>query len=357
MSVRDLARPEVRAFQPYVSARSESPVAAAVMLNANESPWPHAWHPALNRYPEPQPRALCERLADHAGVAPDQVLLGRGSDEAIDLLLRGFCRPGLDAVVVCPPTFGMYAVSARLQGADVIEVPLAGARFEPDPKAILAACSPAVKIVFLCSPNNPTGNSVPLDAVEHVADALRDRALVIVDEAYVEFASTPSAAGRLTQHDNLGVLRTLSKAWGLAGARVGALLANREIVDLLRSIMAPYPLPVPSIEAALTAFEPEGRRRMREHVDILVEEREHLRKALQGAPGVREILPSQANFLTVRFEAVDAVRGRLADHGIVVRDITRYPGLADALRISIGTPEQNRRLLDVLAATRNGSAA
>lgn len=356
MSVLDLARPEVRAFTPYASARRES-ASRAVMLNANESPWSPAGRGGLNRYPEPQPATLRERLARLYGVCAGQVLMGRGSDEAIDLLLRAFCRPGRDAVVTCPPTFGMYAVAAALQGAQVTEVPLSGAGFELDADAVLAACLATTKLVFLCSPNNPTGGVVPLPVVSRLAEALRGRALVVVDEAYGEFADTPSAASLLGRHDNLAVLRTLSKAWGLAGARVGCLLADERVVDLLGAIMAPYPLPTPSVDAALDVLGGDGEQRMRQRVATLVAERGRLRRNLADLPGVREVLPSRANFLAVRFTDAAATRRRLEAQGIVVRDITRYPGLDDALRISIGTPAENRRLRRALRPDAAESAA
>jgi len=347
MNVLELVRPELRGFTPYASARTES-TQRAVMLNANESPWPPEGHAGLNRYPEPQPAALRERLARLYGVRAGQVLMGRGSDEAIDLLLRAFCRPGRDAVVICPPTFGMYAVGAALQGAKVVEAPLAGDAFTLDAAAVLAACTPATKLVFLCSPNNPTGGMVPLPVVARLAAALCGRALPVVDEAYAEFADAPGAATLLDRHPNLAVLRTLSKAWGLAGARVGSLLADAEIVRLLGSIMSPYPLPTPSVDAALAVLGGDGEQRMRQRVALLVAERERLRAALARLPEVRTVLPSQANFLAVRFaDAADAYR-RLLAQGIVVRDVTRHPGLDDALRISIGTPQENRRLLQAL---------
>lgn len=346
MSVLELARGEILAMQPYSSARMESS-SHGVMLNANESPWPFPAAVGLNRYPEPQPMALRSRLAALYGVEPDQVLASRGSDESIDLLVRAFCRPLQDAVMICPPTFGMYAVSAEVQGAKILRVPLSGPDFTLDVDRVLAAVTPAVKLLFVCSPNNPTGGLVPLASVRHLASALAGRALVIVDEAYVEFAGAQSTATLLQQHDNLGVLRTLSKAWGLAGARIGALLAHAEVVDLLRRIMPPYPLPTPSVDAAMAVLGG-GEGLMRKHVAVVATERESLRAALETMPGVREVLPSRANFLAVRFEHAVAIQRSLVRKGIVVRDVTRYPGLEDALRISIGTPAENNRLLEVL---------
>lgn len=346
MSVLDLARPEVRALTPYSSARTEA-ATSAVMLNANESPWPPDGEAeqGLNRYPEPQPKALRARLAGLYGVRPEQLLLSRGSDEAMDLLVRAFCRPGRDAIVICPPTFGMYAVCAGVQDAEVVRVPLDDA-FMLDADAVLAACTPSVKLVFLCSPNNPTGGLVPLNTIERLTRALAGHALVIVDEAYLEFADATSATSLLSRHANLGVLRTLSKAWALAGARIGTLLAGADVINLLQRIMSPYPLPSPCVDAALRALDAQS---MQERVATITRERERLRTALQTFSGVRAVLPSQANFLTVRFDDGAATLHALAEQGIVVRDVGRYPGLRDCLRISVGTPEENTRVLDVLA--------
>jgi histidinol-phosphate aminotransferase len=233
-------------------------------------------------------------------VQREQLLVGRGSDEAIDLLVRAFCRAGEDAILIQPPTFGMYAVCARIQNAAVIEVALA-ADFTLDVEAVLAAVTPAVKLVFVCSPNNPTGQVVPRAAVSRLAQALAGRAVLVVDEAYVEFAEAGSVADLIGQYDNLAILRTLSKAWALAGARVGSLLAHADVIASLARIA-----------------------------------------------GVREVLPSQANFLAVRFDDAGAVYQRLLAAGIVVRDVRRYPNLADALRITIGTPAENARVLAIL---------
>lgn len=345
-----LARPEVRALTPYSSARMEAG-AAPTMLNANESPWPPPGDDgrALNRYPEPQPQDLRQRLAGIYAVDSAQVLLGRGSDEAIDLLVRAFCRPGRDAIAICPPTFGMYAVCAAVQGADVIQAPL-DKGFELDADAVLRAITPAVKLVFVCSPNNPSGGLVPLQVIDRMAAALSGRSLLIIDEAYIEFSGTPSAATLLQHHANLGVLRTLSKAWSLAGARVGALLAHADVVALLRRIMPPYPLPTPCSAVALAALDATGQSLMRERVAAIVSERERMAVALQTISGVRTVLPSAANFLCVSVENPAATYLMLQSEGILVRDVTRYPGLRDCLRISIGTRQDNDRVLAVMQA-------
>ncbi|GAB3036213.1 histidinol-phosphate transaminase [Oleiagrimonas citrea] len=348
MSVLDLARPEVRALTPYSSARMEAQ-GASIMLNANESPWPPAGDDGqgLNRYPDPQPVALRERLAELYGVRPDQLLVGRGSDEAIDLLVRAFCRPGVDAIAVSPPTFGMYAVCAGVQGAAVETLPL-DTDFGLDVDAVLAGLSPAVKLLFVCSPNNPTGGLVPQVDIARLASALDGRALVIVDEAYIEFAEAESTSALLAQHANLGVLRTLSKAWALAGARIGALLADAEVIALLRRIMPPYPLPTPCVQAAMAALDEAGRIQTRERIATTIAERERMATILLKVPGVRAVHPSRANFLTVSLDDAQGVYRALLAQGIVVRDVGRYPGLAGCLRFSIGTPEENARLLDAL---------
>lgn len=348
MSVLDLARPEIRTLQPYSSARMEAG-GAQIMLNANESAWEPAGDAALgcNRYPDPQPAALLQALAALYGVQRDQLCVGRGSDEAIDLLVRAFCRAGQDAVVIQPPTFGMYAVSARIQNAAVIEVSLAE-DFSLDVSALLAAITPAVKLVFLCTPNNPSGKSISRDDVERVAQALASKALLVVDEAYIEFSDQTSVIDLIGRYENLAVLRTLSKAWALAGARIGTLVANPEVIGLIRRIMQPYPLPLPCVAAALVALSPSGQVAAREHIAIVREQRALMRDALAGLSGVRDVLISDANFLAVRFDDAGAVYQRLLQAGIVVRDVRRYPKLNDALRITVGTPEENARVLAVL---------
>ena len=348
MSVLDLARPDIRALAPYSSARMEAS-GGTVLLNANESARSPSFPggDGLNRYPDPQPRGLVETLAELYGTTPDRVLATRGSDEAIDLLTRAFCRAGQDGIVISPPTFGMYAVCARIQGAAVVEAPLE-ADGSLDVDKLLAAVTPTTKLVYVCTPNNPTGNLVTLDALTTIAEGLAGRALLIVDEAYAEFSGTPSATRLVNTYEHVGVLRTLSKAWSLAGARVGTLVARAEVIGLLRRIIAPYPLPSPCVDAALAALSYEGRRVQRHHVHEILNERARMATALAALPGVREVLPSHANFLAVRFDDAAGTYKRLLAAGVVVRDITRYPGLGDALRITIGTGNENDRVLAIL---------
>ena len=357
MSVLDLARPEIRAMQPYSSARMEAS-GGQVFLNANESAWAPAGDNGLgcNRYPEPQPAALLDALSSLYGVRREQLLVSRGSDEAIDLLVRAFCRAGQDAILIQPPTFGMYAVAARIQNAAVVEVPLAS-DFSLDVDAVLAAMTPAVKLVFVCSPNNPSGRSVSRADVERLLQGLAGRALLVIDEAYVEFSDEGSVADFVDGHEYIAVLRTLSKAWALAGARIGSLLANPAVISLLRLIIPPYPLPLPCVAAALAALSPQGQQQAREHLAVLRSEQQRMQLALKALPGVRAVLPSQANFLAVRFDDPGAAYRQLLDAGVVVRDVRRYPNLHDALRITIGAPQENEQVLSVLNNIVTGERA
>lgn len=344
MNVVDLARPEIRTLKPYSSARMEVS-AASTLLNANESPWPQPDDPlGLNRYPDREPSALGKRLADLYQVDPDQILIGRGSDEGIDLLIRAFCRPGIDAIAIAPPTFGMYAVCAGVQGARVEAIPV-NDDFTIDPTAIAARLTPAVKVVFLCSPSNPTGQLISLAAIGELASVLAQRAIVVVDEAYVEFAGRDSAATLLVEHANLVVLRTLSKAWGLAGARIGALLGSPDVIALLQRIMPPYPVPTPCVAAALKALTSEGYETTRRRIRLIIAERDFLATSLERLPIVRRVYRSWANFLTVQFTAATTVYGALLRDGIAVRNVSNQPGLADCLRITVGAADENRRLL------------
>lgn len=355
-AILDLLRPDLRGFAGYRSARGEA-VRGEVWLNANECAWPNAGDAsgACNRYPEPQPAALCDALAALYGCDPGQLLVGRGSDEAIDLLVRALCRPGVDAVLATPPVFGMYAVSARLQGAPLLEVPLrdGAAGFEVDADAIVAAAvAHGARIVFLCSPSNPTGGAIALEAIEGISTRLRTRALVVVDEAYVEFGEQPSATTLLSRCLNLAVLRTLSKAHALAAARIGCLVADAALVAALRACQAPYPVPAPCAALALAGLAPDAREATRGRVAVVVAERERMRVALSALPGVRHAYPSQGNFLLVRFDDPGAALAALQDAGVVVRDQRAGAGLGDALRITIGAPVENDRVLSALAAGR-----
>jgi histidinol-phosphate aminotransferase len=351
--LRDLVRPDLRDFAGYSSARRSGTQPAQVWLNANENPWPNPADSAAHcrRYPEPQPLALCTALADLYGVSAGQLLIGRGSDEAIDLLVRALCRPGVDAVIATPPVFGMYAVCARLQNAPLLEVPLrdGDAGFITDIDAIAdAALQGKARLVFLCAPANPTGQGVSLDAIAALARTLRGQAVVVVDEAYGEFSAQASATTLLAAHRNVAVLRTLSKAHALAAARIGSLIADPELIAVLRNCQAPYPLPTPCVNLALAALAPAALAITRQRVAQVIAERERLLATLPDGPGVRRVYPSQGNYLLVRFADAEAAFSRLLAAGIMVRDMRAQPQLGDALRISIGSPAENDRVLAAL---------
>lgn len=346
--VLSLVRPEILALTPYSSARKES-TGGRVWLDANENPLtPHAGAPRLNRYPDPQPPELVARLASLYGVTPSQVLVTRGSDEGIDLLLRAFCRAGRDSILITPPTYGMYAVAAGIQGASIRTAPLDRDHdFALDVGSVLGAADPSVKLVFLCSPNNPTGRLLSRDSVLNVVRSLAGRAVVVVDEAYVEFATTPSLAEELPGHANLVVLRTLSKAFGLAGARVGVTLAAPGLIAVLRKIIAPYPVPTPVATAALTALAPDAIAAARRSALELVEARKQLAAALASLPCVRHVWPSDANFLLVEVADSAVVMTGARAAGLVLRD--RSKDVADTIRITVGTTAENALVLDALA--------
>jgi histidinol-phosphate aminotransferase len=342
----------LRGFSGYRSARSES-VDGDVWLNANESARPNATDSGglLRRYPQPQPQALRAALAMLYGCDEAQLLVGRGSDEAIDLLVRAFCTPGRDGVVVTPPVFGMYAVCARLQGAPLFEVPLCDGNedFGLDLNEVgRVALARRAKLVFLCSPGNPAGGTLAAEAVVRLAQQLEGAALVVVDEAYIEFSDASSLVAQIRDQPNIAALRTLSKAHALAGARIGCLIANPEVIAALRHCQAPYPVPAPCAELALQALSADALEDTARGVARVRSERARLRTALQSTPGMRRVYPSQANFVLARFDDASAAFQHLLDAGIVVRDMRAMPQLDDALRITVGTEEENARVISTL---------
>lgn len=350
--VLDLVRPDLRDFAGYASAR-RAKVTGTVWLNANESPLPSPADPGLglNRYPEPQPAALRERMAQLYGVPAQCLMVTRGSDEGIDLLVRAFCRAGQDAVVTVPPCFGMYAVCARVQNAPLIEVPLkeSDGQWLFDIPGMLAAVSErGARVVFVCSPANPTGQALSLEQIRALAQALEGRAVLVIDEAYGEFSSVESASRLLPDYPHLVVLRTLSKAYALAGARIGALLADAEVVAVLRNLSAPYPVPAPSAALALAALSEAGVEEARRRVHDCVHERDILAPALERIAGIRRVYRSEGNYLLLRFDDAESAFQNLLAAGVVVRDMRAMAQLHDALRISIGTAEENRMLLAAL---------
>jgi histidinol-phosphate aminotransferase len=340
-----LIREDLRDFAGYSSARtSDGGAPASIWLNANEAASDSVVDPggANRRYPDPQPEELVSALADLYAVSPEQVVVGRGSDECIDLLVRTLCLPGSgDAVVQTSPTFGMYAVSARLHGVPVVDIPQRdlGAVWEVDSRAVQQSAGPGgARVIFLSSPGNPTGAVVPLGEIARITASLADQAVVVVDEAYQEFAAPPSAANLLGDHPNLVVLRTLSKAHGLAGVRVGAALCHPELATVLRRVQAPYPVPVPVAELAVSALGGSVRRSVESRVAQTRSDRERLAEVLAADPRVSTVYASEANFLLLRSREADSLLTDLRDRGIVVRDMRHL--LNDALRVTVGAPHE-----------------
>jgi histidinol-phosphate aminotransferase len=341
-----LARPEIATLKPYAHAAWRP---LLTRLHANEAPWRPAGDTTtagLNRYPEPQPRALIERLGELYGVPASSVLATHGSDEGIDLLSRIYLRAGADAILQCTPTFGMYQVAARIQGAGVVEIPLDPARgWALDPDRLLAAWLPHLKLVYLCSPNNPTSNLLDAAALEEICKALDGKAIVVIDEAYIEWSRSPSLTRWLDRFSTLAILRTLSKAHALAGARVGALLANPELIELAKRVIPPYSLAAPSVEAALRALDPSELTAAHARLEGLLAERDYLARGLAASPLVDRVWPSDANFLLIDCrDAGHFMKNTLAG-GLIVRDLRAHPALPRSLRVSVGTREQNDALL------------
>jgi histidinol-phosphate aminotransferase len=347
-----LARPEIRTLTPYAHAAW---MPSLTRLHANEAPWRplgDGTRAGLNRYPEPQPRALIERLAELYAVPAECVLATHGSDEAIDLLSRIYLRAGVDGILQCTPTFGMYQTAARIQGARVLEIPLDRARgWRLDPQQLLAAWQPSIKLVYLCSPNNPTANLLEPEALESVCNALDGRAIVVIDEAYIEWSRCASRTHWLGRYKTLAILRTLSKAHALAGARIGALLADPELIQLARRVVPPYSLSQPSVEAALTALQPAEISASRLKIDALLGEREYLRQGLEASRWVKTVWPSDANFLLIDCRDADRFMRDSMAGGSLVRDLRSHPTLSRSLRVSVGTRPQNAALLRSLEST------
>lgn len=344
-----LARAAIRNLPPVDIAGA--PLPDTIRLDANENPYAAlvTGQPGINRYPEPQPATLRARLASLYGVAPERLWVTRGSDDAIDLLVRTFCEAGQDAVGIVEPTFSAYAQFARVQGARVVAARLS-VDFEFDADAVIETMAgEAPKLLFLCTPNNPTGTPVEADDVRRIAAALPDT-IVVADEAYAEFSDTVDLASEAD--GNLVVLRTLSKAYGLAGARIGCAIASPSLIDVLSRASPPYPLPGPSIAAALAALGPERMPIHRQRIADLIAERDRLTSLLSGADGVSKVRAG-GNFLFLEVAEPDDLARRLASAGVRVR--FRPNAAAGGVRVTVGTPDENEALLAVFGLSRGAT--
>ena len=354
MSVVKLARPEIQALRPYEAAEQ---VDDTIRLNANESPRTANagnFRRPLNRYPEVRPMGLQRALARRFGCQHEELLVTRGSSEAIDLVIRTFCRAGQDSVLVTSPSFSMYRHYAAVQGAALIEVATRPERdFEVDIDEILAACDDSVRLIFLCSPNNPTGTSLPRLDLLRLLEARGDRSVVVVDEAYVEFGDKPSVTDLLPRFDNLLVLRTLSKALGFAGARCGAVAGPRAVIRMLAAVQAPYALATPVVECVEDALQADQLENASEVVNEIVAERERLVEAFGSYDFISKVWPSDANFLLVRVDDAPRVIRRCAELKVLLR---HFGGdLEDCIRISVGSPTDNDHLLRALDTIKDDS--
>ncbi|WP_312180213.1 histidinol-phosphate transaminase [Pantoea sp. CTOTU46764] len=350
LSIEALARANVRALTPYQSARRLGGN-GDVWLNANEFPLPVPFElsqQTLNRYPECQPKIVIERYAAYAGLTPEQVLVSRGADEGIELLMRAFCEPGKDAILFCPPTYGMYSVSAETIGIEYRTV-AALDDWQLNLPAIADQLD-GVKVVYMCSPNNPTGNLINPDDIRKLLDMTAGKALLVADEAYIEFCPEATLASWLQEYPHLVILRTLSKAFALAGLRCGFTLANKPVIDLLMKVIAPYPLATPVADVAGQALSEKGIALMRQHVAELNANRAWLFEQLPQISVVQQVFPSETNYILARFTDSPKVFKMLWDQGIILRDQNKNPGLAGCLRISIGTRKECERLIAALQA-------
>lgn len=344
MELLQLVRKNIRSLKPYSSARSEFKGSAEVFLDANENPY----ETGLNRYPDPLQRALKKEIAAFKGVHPEQIFLGNGSDEAIDLLIRIFCEPRVDQIMILPPTYGMYRVAADIADVSITEVPLR-ADFQPDVAGVLAKATPQTKLLFLCSPNNPTGNSFDPAIIEELLMSFSG--IVVIDEAYIDFSEQESFTKLIALHPKLVVMQTFSKAWGLAGIRLGMAFAQARTIQLFNKVKPPYNINQLTQNAALEALQNKAQYENWLH-EILVE-RQQLEEALKLLPMVQKVYPSDANFLLVKVDAPNKLYQYLIEEKIIVRNRSTVLLCEGCLRITVGRPEENRRLLEGLKKYQN----
>lgn len=337
--LQKLVRANIRALQPYSSARSEFHGEASVFIDANENPW----NKPYNRYPDPLQKKLKERIGAVKGVRPESIFVGNGSDEAIDLTIRIFCDPAVDNVVTIDPSYGMYQVAADVNGVECRKV-LLNEDFDLDVDRLLAAADDRTKVVFLCSPNNPTGNKLNRGKLYQVLDAFEG--IVVIDEAYIDFSTERSFLEELDRFPNLVVLQTLSKAWGGAALRLGMAFASPEIIGLFNKVKYPYNISEPTQEQALKLLMNESV--MEEQRRLILSERTRLQQALQESPFLFKVYPSEANFLLVDVGDADSTYDRLVQQGVIVRNRNNVSLCRGCLRITVGTTGENDILLDAL---------
>ena len=342
--ISSLVRKNILELNPYSSARNEFSGSASVFLDANENPF----NTPLNRYPDPGQKELKQAIARLRGQAVENLFLGNGSDEGIDLLFRVLCEPGKDNVITVDPTYGMYAVCAKINDVERRSVMLTE-DFSLNASAVLEAVDQNTKMIFLCSPNNPTANSLEMEAILKIIDSVN--CMVVVDEAYIDFSSSKGVLSLLSEKKNLVVLQTLSKAWGLAGIRLGMLFAHSDLVRFLSAVKYPYNINALTLKEALSALREPKRAEL--WVSTILEEREGMVSDLVSMDIILEVKPSDANFLLVRVEDPGALYTFLMKQGIIIRDRSSVPLCEGCLRITVGSAEENRSLIDTLRTYRS----
>jgi histidinol-phosphate aminotransferase len=341
--LRSVIRPHILTLAPYSSARDEYTGHSGVFLDANENPYGSVTAEHYNRYPDPYQSEIKAKLSPIKNIAPNRIFLGNGSDEPIDLLIRATCTPEKDHIIILPPTYGMYEVSASIHNVQIDKVSLT-ADYQVDVEAVLQAITAETKIIWVCTPNNPTGNVMQEEAIETLLRSFHG--LVVVDEAYVDFTDAASWIGRLDEFPNLAVLQTFSKAWGLAGLRAGMCFASAELIKILNKIKSPYNISLPAQRALLEGLNAVEKKD--EMVKEILKERASLRTMLENLSLVNKVFPSDANFLLVHFDDAKAVMGYLIEEAIIVRDRSRVHLCEGCLRITVGTREENQVLIDSL---------
>jgi histidinol-phosphate aminotransferase len=344
----DLLRPHLKQLVPYSSARDDYKGKDGVFLDANENPIGSITEENWNRYPDPYQLELKAKLAEIKGVNAEQIFLGNGSDEPIDLLYRAFCEPQTDEVIINPPTYGMYKVSADINNVKAKEVLLTN-QYDLDTQALLSAIQPNTKIIWICSPNNPTGNDVSLEKIEIILKGFKG--LVVVDEAYIDFADRPSFTTRLNEFPNLIVLQTMSKAWGLASLRLGIAFCSSEIVAILNRIKPPYNLSGLTQRTVLNALN--NLEKKDQMVTEILENREELLSELEALEIVKRVYPTDSNFYLVKMKDAKQVYLKLIEKQVILRDRSKVVLCEDGIRITIGTKEENKKLIEELKKLSN----
>ena len=341
MIIENLIRENIKSLKPYSSAREEFKNSASnlVYLDANENPF----DTGLNRYPDPQQNLVKAALAKIKNVSREQLLLGNGSDEVLDLIFRVFCEPKVDTVIVLPPTYGMYEVLANTNDVKILNISLLD-NYQPDVDEILKAQNSQTKLLFLCSPNNPTANSFNADKIETLIKKFTG--IVVIDEAYIDFSSQESWIGRLNEFPNLIVIQTLSKAYGLAGIRLGACYSSTKIISVLNKIKPPYNVNQLTQETALKALQ--NSIKTNNEIAIIISERNKLKTDLEEISFIMKVYPSDANFLLVKVDNAIVRYNQLVEYGIIVRNRTNQPICENCLRFTVGTKEENKKLMKTL---------